>query len=519
MARFDTTRLAFARDERFGFNTADTIHFWSHRPDVAPVPHDPLAAAGTSPTMAEEVSYITGLTPGDMITDTSFWGARGETAFKWGESVAGTGATITYGFAAASNFRPREIATFEKALAVWAAFANITFVRADSAATADVVLRRRNDGYAYSEQDTTNGAGATLGTIEGQASIIMNTRRDGIDLSGSFDKAGGYGFGAMMHEIGHMLGLGHGGAYNNTASPRYDQYSAFDHTMFTMMSYFNWTSQNLKYAGDNPEIWVNWGRTDDGWARTMPHTLMILDIVAIQQLYGAAPDSAFSGGQIYGFHSTIAGPLRDFYDFNRNPTPIVTIYNEGTGNTLDVSKYDMAQSIDLRPGKYSDIGGLTANVAIALNTVVEKAIGGSGHDEILGSDVDSVLNGGGGNDLLLGGTGQDRLTGGVGADTFLFNDVESSDRRAARADVIADFSQEEGDIIWLLNIDAKPSQFGDQPFAFTGETAFSGTEGEMRVDYRPTYAFVQGDVDGDGKADFSIRVNGVTHLTAEDFQL
>lgn len=518
------SRLAFAEPETFGFDAADTAHFWTYfrtgRANLIPVPDHPLAAASdVSPTMADEVAFITGLTADNMITDTSFWGLRGETAFKWGETIAGTGATISYGFAAKSGFTAREIATFEKALAVWAAFADLTFIRADTQESADVVLRRRSDG-TYSEQDTTNGAGSTLGTIDGQATISFNTRGDSrLDLSGSLDTKGGFGFGAIVHEIGHMLGLGHGGAYNVNASPRYDQYSAFDHTMYTAMSYFNWDSDYLKYAAQNPQLWVNWGHTDDGVARTTSHTIMMLDIVAIQQLYGAQPDSVFTGGQVYGFRTNIEGPLRDFYNFNRNTAPIVTIYNEGTGNTLNASGYDLAQVIDLRPGRFSDIGGLVGNVGIALGTVVEKGIGGSGNDSLLASDVDSVLIGGAGDDVFAGGLGQDRLTGGAGADLFVFNDPAATYRSAARADIITDFSRADGDLIWLLGIDVEPLVFGDQGFTFIGTDAFSGDLGELRVTYRPAFALVQGDIDGDAKVDFAIRVNGVEDLQASDFML
>ena len=39
----------------------------------------------------------------------------------------------------------------------------------------------------------------------------------------------------MVHEIGHLLGLGHSGAYNGKRLPA--KYIEADHTDFTVMSY------------------------------------------------------------------------------------------------------------------------------------------------------------------------------------------------------------------------------------------------------------------------------------------
>jgi hypothetical protein len=77
----------------------------------------------------------------------------------------------------------------------------------------------------------------------------------------------------------------------------------------------------------------------------------------------------------------------------------------------------------------SSIGGLSNNIAIALGTVVENAIGGSGNDTILGNDSANLLYGmngndvivaGGGNDIITGGAGNDGIDGGTGADAVLW---------------------------------------------------------------------------------------------------
>ena len=72
--------------------------------------------------------------------------------------------------------------------------------------------------------------------------------------------------------------------------------------------------------------------------------------------------------------------------------------------------------IDLREGYFSDIGGFDGNVSIAIGAVIENAIGGTGHDLIIGNDAANNLDGGSGNDTVNGGTGNDTVQGGGGFD-------------------------------------------------------------------------------------------------------
>jgi Ca2+-binding RTX toxin-like protein len=61
---------------------------------------------------------------------------------------------------------------------------------------------------------------------------------------------------------------------------------------------------------------------------------------------------------------------------------------------------------------------MTYNVAIAFNCIIENAIGGFGHDIIIGNDVANALKGGDGDDSLYGKAGNDLLDGGGGRDYF-----------------------------------------------------------------------------------------------------
>jgi Ca2+-binding RTX toxin-like protein len=170
----------------------------------------------------------------------------------------------------------------------------------------------------------------------------------------------------------------------------------------------------------------------------------------------------------------------------------------------------------------------------------ENAIGGQDDDLIYGSATANILKGGYGFDTLLGfggsdelygevgsdalhgGAGKDFLNGGIGADSFIFAAVAESGVGLAARDLITDF--ENGiDTIWLSLIDANTKNGAvDDAFAFIGNQAFGGVAGQLRVYTFADGQIVEGDVNGDAKADFSIEVAMTaftTTLTDTDFIL
>lgn len=148
--------------------------------------------------------------------------------------------------------------------------------------------------------------------------------------------------------------------------------------------------------------------------------------------------------------------------------------------------------------------------------------GNEGVDYLLGYAGNDTLNGGGAVDVLVGGRGRDVLIGGAAADTFVFASIGDSGRTAATRDLITDF--EDGrDIIALQRIDAIAGTAAGDAFTFIGSNmASSGRAGELRSYYTAAGQVAEGDVNGDGLADFSIALRDPTHsilLTAADFVL
>ncbi len=208
---------------------------------------------------------------------------------------------------------------------------------------------------------------------------------------------GGYGFQTYLHEIGHSLGLSHPGSYNEVSGESFTYLGNAEFTQdtrqYTVMSYFGGYQDGTGWQTD--------GGDELSWR--FSSTPMLYDVLAIQAIYGA-DYATRKTNTVYGFNST-AG--RDVFDFTKNTRPILTIWDGNGIDTLDASGFSAQQRINLKAGTYSDIGGMTRNIAIAFGAVIENAVGGTGNDSIAGNSANNRLRGGAGNDTINGGAGVD----------------------------------------------------------------------------------------------------------------
>ena len=328
-----------------------------------------------------------------------------------------------------------EIARAMAALETISNVADITFVITDNPNADFQLVLDRNEfssnhlGFFYLP-DVPSGSGPLMGAFNGSARSWT--------ISGGLE-FGGEGFGTLVHEFLHGLGLHHphedGALLGADTSFEDFGVNGLNQGIYSTMSYNN--------GWDGRPAAANYGNEAGPSA---------LDIAALQALYGA---------------NTTYASLNDVYvlpDVNAQGTYWMAIWDTGGSDEI---RYTGSRDtvIDLRPatidfsegggGYISNAKGVSGGFTIAQGVVIEKATGGSGNDLLVGNDAnnglsggggadtllghrgaddldggdgndlldggsfDDVLNGGAGSDLLLGGTGDDRLIGGTGSDTLL----------------------------------------------------------------------------------------------------
>jgi VCBS repeat-containing protein len=234
------------------------------------------------------------------------------------------------------------------------------------------------------------------------------------------------------------------------------------------------------------------------------------DILSVVQVQGANAGQALAGA--FGLLTLSASGGYTYVANDVQPIAAGTVVQ-------DVFTYLLTDGLDF------DLANLTISVT-------GMSTGTAGDNHLLANDLGSTLSGLAGNDsldgsdgidILIGGAGLDTLTGGLGADRFKFN-VKTESKKGALHDVILDFSGAGGehDQIDLSAMDAKKGH-GNQAFKFIGTKKFHHKMGELHIVKHGTYVTVEGDVDGNGKADFQIDAHNLTDtlsiLTKADFIL
>ncbi|WGM39017.1 M10 family metallopeptidase C-terminal domain-containing protein [Caulobacter sp. NIBR1757] len=239
----------------------------------------------------------------------------------------------------------------------------------------------------------------------------------------------------------------------------------------------------------------------------------------IDTLVGGAGNDTLDGGE--GADILRGGVGSDVYKVGAGDT-IEELAGEGTDTveaSVSFTLSDNVENLKLVTTKNIDGFGNDLNNQIAGNNYNNRLEGGGGVDTLDGFNGDDIILGGAGGDIIqagngadviTGGTGNDTLRGGSGADRFV---VLQESMGVSETDTIRDFYTSQGDVMDLSGIDANALLEGDQ--AFTLVSTFSKQAGQMTLTWVPGQAttLLKLDVNGDGKLDYQLKING--NVTAD----
>lgn len=207
-------------------------------------------------------------------------------------------------------------------------------------------------------------------------------------------------------------------------------------------------------------------------------------------LDGGSGDNALSGGD--GNDTLTAGDGRDTLSGGDGNDSV-----QGGGGRDRINGENGDDTLSGGAGRDVLVGGLGNDVLI----------GGNGNDVLRGRANADTLYGGAGDDTLDPGLGKDRIVTGAGADVIVYYTAAEAGL-GANADTIADFTPGQ-DRLDLSGITAGQT--------FIGAAAFGNVAGEIR--YSTVNRRLQGDIDGDGQADYELVLSGGPALDAGDLML
>ena len=212
---------------------------------------------------------------------------------------------------------------------------------------------------------------------------------------------GSLGYFLLLHELGHSLGLKHPHDSGGTGRPTFTELAIepFDYDLFTVMSYND---------------------TDFDLVRYNPATPMVLDVLALQHLYGV--DQTTNSGNTQ-WTATGNSMYQTWFD----PAGVNSIVIDDSLRGWDIQLPDEPLSeVNPQPIGWLNTKTQSGEIPDSFYWLIgsfDGITGSPSEDQITGNASNNELNGGGGDDRIDGGSGDDRFDWAPdqrgGNDTFL----------------------------------------------------------------------------------------------------
>lgn len=200
---------------------------------------------------------------------------------------------------------------------------------------------------------------------------------------------GSQGYFLLLHELGHSLGLKHPHDDGGTGRPTFAElgFDRLDRDYISIMSYNDDASWNL----------VEWD----------PGTPMVLDVIALQYLYGKN-ESTNAGDTFFNIDRT--GIYQSLWDASGTDT--VSVAQSGEGWYIELPNLTLSDLVDTRVGRVEPMADVNLDVPhdlIWLTGEYENALGSAYDDQLVGNNLDNWLQPQAGDDLVDGGDGSDMV--------------------------------------------------------------------------------------------------------------
>ena len=235
--------------------------------------------------------------------------------------------------------------------------------------------------FGTSQQNTTKGYAFTANSANGDKAgdVWMD-----VDSLAQLSE-GSEGWQALLHEIGHALGLVH--PESNLAAPTV-LLSRWNNNAYTVMS------ETQSPSG----LWQSW--------------YGVLDLQALRSLYGSGTATNSAGNSWHTFS-------------DRQGLQLGTLSDASGSDTLDLSKLSQGAYVDLTPGAFSSVGVSASGGAALNNLFIDSS---TVIEDVVGTAYDDVLTGNSANNRFSPGTGNDMIDGAGGFNTLQMAALRSAYR-------------------------------------------------------------------------------------------